>query len=169
MHTTHFRELFQYNNWANQQVWECIAALDDEQFRRPLDYSVGSIQEQVLHTMNVELRFFHFFRTNEWILFALDRDPLLNHRTAIRQRWDEIAVMADDYLSAIHDADLLREMTYQFSDGVPRKNQVWQLMMQVYGHSMDHRAQILAMLHQLGAPTVSQDYIRYLGQRNIES
>lgn len=166
MNAAHFRELFEYNDWAHRRVWNCILALSEDQFQQDLDYSVGSIQEQVLHTMNVELRFFHFFKTDEWLLSPLDREPLTD-RPVIRRRWDEIHLLSMDYLESIDNAELGREMNYQFSDGVPRKNQIWQLLMQVYGHSMDHRAQMLAMLHQLGAPTVAQDYIRYLGEKQL--
>jgi uncharacterized damage-inducible protein DinB len=34
--------------------------------------------------------------------------------------------------------------------------------MQVINHSTDHRAQTLAMLHHLGAPTIGQDFLAYL-------
>jgi uncharacterized damage-inducible protein DinB len=35
-------------------------------------------------------------------------------------------------------------------------------MIQVANHSTDHRAQTLRLLHDLGAPTFGQDYLRYL-------
>lgn len=164
MNAPHLRELFDYNHWAHRRVWDCIMHLSDDQFDQPLAYSVGSIREQVLHTMNVELRFLHFFQTEEWILFPLERDTLTD-RTSIRARWDEIDAAGQAYLREMTDADLVRVMTYQFPDRPPSQNQVWQLLMQVYSHSLDHRAQILAMLHELGAPTVAQDYIRYLGEK----
>jgi uncharacterized damage-inducible protein DinB len=41
-------------------------------------------------------------------------------------------------------------------------NQVWQLYMHVYGHGIDHRAQLLSMLNQLGVETIEQDYVLYL-------
>ncbi|MBE2271224.1 MAG: hypothetical protein IAE80_23520, partial [Anaerolinea sp.] len=36
---------------------------------------------------------------------------------------------------------------------------MWKLMLHVVNHGTDHRAQVLAMLHSLGAPTFAQDMV----------
>jgi uncharacterized damage-inducible protein DinB len=38
----------------------------------------------------------------------------------------------------------------------------WQILAHVVNHGTDHRAQVLDLLHRLGAPNVEQDLIYYL-------
>jgi uncharacterized damage-inducible protein DinB len=39
---------------------------------------------------------------------------------------------------------------------------VWQVLLHVVNHGTDHRAQVLRILHDFGAPTTAQDYIFYV-------
>ncbi len=43
-----------------------------------------------------------------------------------------------------------------------KRNTRWQILLQGVNHGTDHRAQVLALLHQLGAPTLEQDFMIYL-------
>ncbi len=45
---------------------------------------------------------------------------------------------------------------------LPHRIKVWEALVQVANHSTDHRAQIMAGLHRLGAPTMGQDFLDYL-------
>jgi uncharacterized damage-inducible protein DinB len=38
----------------------------------------------------------------------------------------------------------------------------WQVLSHLVNHGTDHRAQVLRALHELGAPTFSQDLIHHL-------
>ena len=49
----------------------------------------------------------------------------------------------------------------------PRRFARWQILLHMVNHGTDHRAQILARLHELGAPTTEQDLVLYLW--NVES
>jgi len=42
---------------------------------------------------------------------------------------------------------------------------VAETLLHVVNHGTDHRAQILAMLHGMGAPTVAQDLLFYMRSR----
>jgi|GEM_PF-3398989 len=48
---SHVRIMYDYTYWAHRLVWDkSILALTDEQFTRPLDYSMGSIHHQIVTT-----------------------------------------------------------------------------------------------------------------------
>lgn len=166
MRADYIRELFEYNDWAHRRVWDCIMELSDEQFNQHLDYSIGAIRKQVLHTIAVERAYFLFLTTGNWGN-PLPRD--LTDRYEIRALWDAFNGEAQAYLMHLTDEELDREVDYQFVGQPPRRSQVWEMLMQVYSHSLDHRAQTLAMLHRLGAPTVMQDFIQFVWSlpRNI--
>lgn len=138
-------------------------ALTDEQFNQPLDFSVGAIRRQIIHTMAVERAYFLFLTTGDWGN-PIPRD--IADRNEIRALWDVHNAEAQAYLMGLTDDELDREVEYQFRGHPPRCSKVWQMLMQVYSHSLDHRAQTLAMLHKLGAPTIEQDFIQFVWSRN---
>lgn len=159
MNTAYLQQLFDYNYWANRQVWQCIMALSDEQFEQHLDYSIGSIHVQVTHLIAVESWWFKFLATGK-----IEFDDLNNYptRASIRQHWDTVEQMVKGYLADITPKELEREVRPPFwrEDYEPVK--VWEGIMQVSYHSLDHRSQILAGLDILGAPTVAQDFLNFL-------
>ncbi len=67
--------------------------------------------------------------------------------------------MVLNYVASVDDTELHREIRRH--ENAPTIF-VWQAMMQVINHSTDHRAQTLAGLHRLGAPTVAQDYVYFV-------
>ncbi len=154
-----FIELFDYNFWTHQKVWDCVLQLTDAQFEAELDYSIGSIQKQCVHTMSTELMWFSVFLTGKAVLPGLGDSPT---RDAIQDCWDEVEDKVKAYLKVLTPAELERRVKPRFWDHTRPSIRVRQAMMQVLNHSTDHRAQILAGLYHLGVPTVEQDLLNYL-------
>jgi uncharacterized damage-inducible protein DinB len=46
-------------------------------------------------------------------------------------------------------------------DGTLKYSELWEVFFGVVNHGTNHNAQILALLHQYGAPTVEQGYYFY--------
>jgi uncharacterized damage-inducible protein DinB len=159
MNKAYFIELFDYNYWAHRQVWNCIMQLTDEQFKHDLDYSIGSIWIQCVHTMAVEYWWFHYLREGK--LEFLDEEDFPT-RESIRAQWDELEKYICVYLNALIPEELERNVRPSFWDADMPRIKVWEAIMQVANHSTDHRAQTLAGLHRLDAPTVGQDVLDYL-------
>lgn len=155
----YFAELFDYNFWAHRRVWECVMQLSEEAYRQDLGYSVGSIRNQVVHTLAVEHWWFTFLDTGE--LAFLD-DERLTARAAVRARWDATEALVRAYLARLTPGELRREVRPAFWPTGRRPIAVYQALTQVANHSTDHRAQTLAGLHRLGAPTVGQDVLDHL-------
>ncbi|MCU0495913.1 MAG: hypothetical protein MUF87_01025 [Anaerolineae bacterium] len=160
MDVQYFQQWFQYNFWANRQLWKCAMQLSAEQFDQPLDYSVGSIHNQLAHMMGVESWWMHFLATDE-LRFVEDHD--YDQASRLRAKWDEVEHEIQTYLTRLTPMELEREVQPAFfvEYGNPPVK-VWQAMMQVLYHSMDHRAQTLAGIAKLGGPTFEQDYLYYL-------
>lgn len=155
----YFAELFEYNCWAHSQVWDCATQLSEEAFYQDLHYSVGSIHDQLVHTLSVEHWWFTYLSTGE--LHFLDLDQLTT-RDAIRAQWDATAAMIRTYLARLTPDELARGVRPEFWPEGRQPIKVYQAITQVLNHSTDHRAQIFAGLHRLGAPTVGQDLLDYL-------
>lgn len=151
-----FLALYDYNAWANRRVWDCVQHVDDEQFARAIDHSLGSVQNQIAHIMEVEYWWFRFLSTGEPD-FASEDD--LATRETIRAKWDEAEGIIHDYVAALTADELLRKVKPPFWAADEPALHVYEALFQVALHSTDHRAQTLAALHQLGAPTTPQDYL----------
>lgn len=157
--TDHARQLFDYNYWAHRRVWGCIEQLNNDEFMQPTNYSVGSIHRQVFHTMAVEYWWFVFLKEDR--LEFLEESDYAD-RASIREKWDRVEAYARMYLAELTDQELQRMVKPAFWEDELPAITVAQALAQVLNHGTDHRAQTLAQLHRLGAPTVAQDYLEYL-------
>ncbi len=152
MNADNFHHLFAYHITRNREIWEhCIVPLDATVFKQKLSYSVGSIRNQCVHLLNVDERWFS----------GLPGDPLpgwyradtFKTRAAVREKWDQVEAYMRSYLDTLTD-----EMLQDTLEGDIR---IWQVLFHVLNHGTDHRAQMLAMLDSLGAPTFAQDYFYF--------
>jgi uncharacterized damage-inducible protein DinB len=149
----HFRQLYGYHFALNRKIWDrCIGGLTEELFKIKLDYSTGSIRNQTVHIMNVDNSWFYGLR-------GLDAPGYVNPvylstKEAVRSRWDEVASDMQAYLAGLTDDELCRPFEKDL--------EVWQVLFHVLNHGTDHRAQMLAMLNQLGVETFPQDYALFL-------
>jgi uncharacterized damage-inducible protein DinB len=154
-----FVQLFDYCRWANHRVWGCVVALSEDDFHKPLNYSIGAIQKQIFHTMSIEHWWPHFLQTGQ--IHFHEYKPSLD-RTAIRALWDDVEADNAAYVAQLTDEQLNRLVHPSHWEPEEPAITARQALLQVLFHSMDHRAQTLAMLHSLGAPTVEQDFLAYL-------
>lgn len=158
MNADAFRYLYEYHFAANRSIWnDYVMPLSQEQFTQPVDYSMGSVRNQLVHLMSVDNAWFSDLRGVEV------EDPLnpddFNDRSVLRARWDEVEQTIRGYLANLRD-----EMLFQkpFSEGEDKDLILWQVLLHVANHGTDHRAQILRLLHDLGVKTGPQDLIFYV-------
>ncbi|MEO8397277.1 MAG: DinB family protein [Chloroflexota bacterium] len=153
------RLLFRYNYWAWARVWECVTALSDEQFSRQLPFAWNSVHEQVVHVMGGESIWIYRMQggTPENLFYVEDYPT----RADVRQRWDVIEANAFAFLDALTQEQLDGDFTYHNTKGEQYTNSHHNILLHVVNHSTDHRAQILAMMHFMGAQTIEQDMIHF--------
>jgi uncharacterized damage-inducible protein DinB len=130
--------------------------LTQEQFTQAVNYSHGSVRDQVVHLMEVDEAWFGDLRgvASGRELTPADADE----RSAIRAYWDSVEQDMRAYLADLRD-DML--FTKPFSEGEDKDLVLWQILLHVGNHGTDHRAQLLRILHDLGAETVAQDFVFY--------
>lgn len=144
------RTLAQYNDALHRRLWESIMQLTDEQFVAEIDYSHGSIRNQMVHLAAVDARWLGGLRElPDARAFRLEPADYPT-RQSVYEVWDPIAREFMAYVLSLDEASLLRTPV-----GMP--GPAWQVLLHVFNHGTDHRAQILRALHDLGAPTFAQD------------
>ena len=154
------RCLFAYHRWAMERVWNFAAVLTDEAFRQPLDYSVGSVQEQLVHILNAErywLRRMGAPAVPSLVDMESYSQPKLKAIADEQEQWKR------DWLAGLDDAAMARWHSFHHPDSKARLSWAkWQVLLHVLNHSTEHRAQILAQLSQeFGAETDAQDLIYF--------
>lgn len=166
MNKTDLQKMFDYHYWAHQRVWDCIVKLTAEQFVQDLDYSIGSIHRQCVHTLGVERFWLDVVRDtlpeDRAAAYKLDQ---LTTRAAIRAVWDALETETRNYLRSASDADFEEVIHYDFPWCGVQSHERWQSLIYIITHAVDHRAQILAGINRLGGETVMQDSIRYLWEQ----
>ncbi|MCA9874752.1 MAG: DinB family protein [Anaerolineales bacterium] len=159
MNANAFRHFYNYHFAVNRKIWDtCITPLSYEQFTQPVDYSQGSIREQIIHLIGADDVWFSALQGVE----PSEPPPpgSVDDRETIRAYWDRVEQNMRDYLAELQD-DIL--FTAPIKE--PDEDQgllVWQVLLHVVNHGTDHRAQLLLLLHDLGVETPYQDYIFYV-------
>ena len=158
MNADAIRHLYEYHFAENRKLWDShIMSLSQEQFTQPVEYSVGSIRNQIVHLMSCDDYWFSGLRG---LAMPDMRDPAgYDDRKRLRADWDTIEQNMRTYLATLRD-----DMIFQrpFPDTEDRVLLLWQVLLHITHHGADHRAQILRLLHDVGAKTGPQDYIFYI-------
>jgi uncharacterized damage-inducible protein DinB len=164
MEIDHLRTLYDYNYWAHDKVWGCIENLTDDQFICDMGHSWGSVRGQVVHLMS-----------GEWVWISrLSRgiSPTAHltvedfpTRDKIKENWKTIETDVRGYLNQLDNEKLNQRLDYKNLGAHPQQTPIWQILCHLLNHGTDHRAQLMAMLHRLEAPTVEQDMILYFREK----
>jgi len=164
MNADMLRTLYAYHFALHRRVWECIDHLTDEQFVAPVEYSLGSVRNHMVHLASVEERWLaRMAGTPVPERLAYEDYPT---RAAARARWEEVEAHFKSFLDGLSDDDLSRVVTYTISRRAePVTSALWEILLHVVNHGTDHRAQVLPILHRAGAPTLEQDFMIYLWDR----
>ena len=156
MNADAIRHFYEYHFAENRKLWDSyLPSLSDEQFTQHVDYSIGSVRNQMVHLMSCDNYWFSALIRAEFPDMFNPAD--FKDREAIRSKWDKIEQSQREYLASLTD-DILMERPFTGEDDVLY---LWQVLLHVVSHGIDHRAQILRIIHDLGVETGPQDYIFY--------
>jgi uncharacterized damage-inducible protein DinB len=159
------RQLFDYNDWANQRSLEGATQLSEEQFTKPLGSSFPSVRDTLVHICSWEW---------VWLERCQGRTPAafpdvshIQTISALRDHWAPQAEQLRAFVWGLGLTDLDRVMEYKtFNFGV-YKNPVWQSLQHLANHGTYHRGQITTLLRQLGAKPVLTDLMHFYRERSF--
>lgn len=157
MNADAFRYLYDYHFAENRKIWNYIMDLSQEDFVKPVEYSIGSVRDQVVHLADVDDVWFSDLRAAEgpsaWL------EPMSSaDRQQIRAGWDRVEAGMRQYLNTLQD-EMLPDKPLSGEDA---DLMVWQVLLHVINHGTDHRAQILRLLNDLGQRTGPQDLVFHI-------
>lgn len=159
MNADAFRHFYNYHFAENRNIWDrYVTSLSYEHFTQPVDYSHGSVRDQIVHLMSADDTWFSELRGVEPSEPVRPAD--FDDRESIRAYWDNVEQDMRGYLAELRD-----DMLFTKPIEEPEEDKdliVWQVLLHVVNHGTDHRAQILRLLNDLGVETTFQDYIFYV-------
>ncbi|MBU1096804.1 MAG: damage-inducible protein DinB [Ignavibacteriae bacterium HGW-Ignavibacteriae-2] len=146
---TYFIELFQYNDWANEQLIEHIRFLEQppERCLRLISH-ILSAQDMWMeriagtHDWNIQI----------WDLYTIQECSLLSVQSS--QQWFKL-------IRKLKDKDYDKLIVYKNLNGNACETPIRQIITHVAQHSTYHRGQINLLLKQNNIPPVELDYIYY--------
>jgi uncharacterized damage-inducible protein DinB len=138
MSIENFRQLADYNHWANCRLYAVALALPDEQYRCSTGVFFGSLHGTLNHlllTDRVWLRRLtgegdHPLRLDA-ILFE-DRNELARARIAEDARLKQV-------VSGYSDADLAAPLSYKTMSGAPQQQMLKDILLHLFNHQTHHR------------------------------
>lgn len=161
-------KMFEYNVWAFDLVWDCVEELSDEQFCQEIDYSRGSIRNQLVHVISTCERWFERIQGRPAPDY-LDNEAFPTKKVT-RERWDIFCGETRYLLGTLSQDDL----AHSFHWALPHREMeadstVGEILLHLFNHATDHRAQILAGLHYgFKVRTVEQDLLFFLADEQVE-
>jgi len=166
MDTQAICDLFEYSYWAFDLIWPSISQLNDDQFVVDLEYSFGSIRNQIIHLMSSNRRWLCRLKMDQPV-------PHLNFTdfpsiSKTREEWEVARGEMLAYINSLDQAALDEIISYQvLGRSINATHRRREILLHLVNHSTDHRSQILAMLNtHFGIDTPEQDYIIYLWEKS---
>lgn len=147
-HREHFALLARYDRWANQRLFDGLAALDDAGWHAERGLFFGSIHRTLDHNLLVMRLWSTRIRGEAWQGGGLDavqeptRAGLLAGLLAEGERIERAMLALPDPLPP--------RLRYQRIDGQPMDMPLAPLLAHLFNHATHHRGQVTAAAHLLG-------------------
>jgi uncharacterized damage-inducible protein DinB len=151
--------LFEYTVWANHRVLRATATLGVDDFKRDLGASYGGVRGTLCHIMGAE-----WIWLERWK--GLSPSQLIDEGefadvVALRDRWTVIEEHRESWLKSLKPDAMAQNVHYRNMAGVEFDAPLGHLVQHVANHSTYHRGQVVLLLRQLGAKTVSSDLVMW--------
>jgi uncharacterized damage-inducible protein DinB len=136
--------LFRHHRWANERLIELCAGLSDEQLDATLLGTFGSIRDTLQHIVSAERSYFSRISTGRPYRRPADAPPLTLAEMLEWARASGAGLV--EWAPRVQAGDVV-EIDW---DGVLRDVPKTILLTQAINHATEHRAQVMAILTQLG-------------------
>lgn len=146
--------LYEYGEWANARLLDKAEALTAAQLAQSFSKGALAILPTFGHMIGADIRWLARFQNHVPPALSVADFPTL---AVVRQRFEEVRAARRRYLASLDDAALPATIRWVRDDGAvefPR----WQALLQCANHGTQHRAEIAAMLTDLGRSPKDLDF-----------
>jgi uncharacterized damage-inducible protein DinB len=148
----YFKEIAEYNLWANTIVCDWLEQITDEQWNKEIFSSFNSIQETVLHIISAEKAWLQRFKKQpvEWL-----QSTYRGTKNEHIKLWKDNSAELKAFIDAFDENDLNKNLDFKRLNGDAYSMPYYQLFAHVVNHATYHRGQLVTMLRQSGFMNVS--------------
>ena len=150
--------LFRHNLWANVRILERCAGLTDEQLDATIVGAYGSIRDTLQHIATAERSYFSRISTGQPYRRPEDAPPL-----TIAEMTESVRASGSGLIEWVPKVQAGDTMQVNW-EGAPRDVPKTILLTQAINHATEHRAQIMAILTQLGIQPPELDSWSYFDE-----
>jgi uncharacterized damage-inducible protein DinB len=165
MNLADVKHLFDYTEWANGLALDAAAKLSDEDLRRDVNISHGSIFGTLLHMAGAEWIWLERWHgrspagAEAWSLWKTESCPDL---ATLNLQWHQLIERRAAFISKLDEARLSAELSFILLNGDSNSMRLVDQMHHVANHATLHRGQVVGMIRQLGIAPPSTDMLFYL-------
>ncbi len=147
----YFKELAEYNLWANTNVCNWLEQINDEQWNREIISSFNSIQQTVLHIISAENAWLQRFKKEpfDWL-----QSSYKGTKDEHVKLWKATSTELKSFIEAFDENNLNANLNFKRLNGDAYSMPYYQLFAHVVNHATYHRGQLVTMLRQAGFSNV---------------
>lgn len=145
-------ELFKYNVWATQRLFDACDGLSDAQLDATVAGTFGTIRNTLMHIAGAQERVAAALAEAEPLSTTIERGPfpgIAALRDAARKSGEPLIVLAAQAQPGATVTTSWRDEDYTLP--------VWMLLLQAITHAAEHRTQVAAILTHLGIEPPGMD------------
>ena len=144
----YFKELAEFNLWANNIVCNWLEQVSDEQWSQEVVSSFNSIQQTVLHIISAEKTWLERFQKKTNIVWL--QSEYKGTKKEHIQLWKEVSKNFKQFIDDFDENDLQTNLDFKRLNGDAYSMPYYQLFAHVVNHATYHRGQLVTMLRQVG-------------------
>ena len=155
----YLQTLYAYHSWATKRILTTADGLTDAALDQAPIQALATLRETCVHAFSAEWIWRNRIEGNSptHMLVATDFPNLM----LIRERWQHETAALQEIIHQCSAYDLERTIHYTSTEGKPYSSSLWQILVHVANHGMQHRTELAAMLTILGRSPGDLDLIRY--------
>ncbi len=148
------RQSAAYTIWANQQIFECIGKLSEEQVNQELTSSFSSLKKTIIHMWNAEAIWWQRLKLEEKI--TVPGEDFTGSFAELTVLVNQQSMYWREWVGGATEMQLRHVFFYRNSKREEFKQPVYELLMHLMNHGTYHRGQLVTMLRQLGVEKIPQ-------------
>ena len=166
-----------YNKRMNQQVYEVIACLENDDLEKDMGAYFGSILGTLNHILIGDLLWLSRFKGHSNRYNALSKlefypqpsslnEVLYKELHTLERARSEIDLIIISWVSETEESDFEKSFTYQDTKGVLYQKSFGSVVGHFFNHQTHHRGQVSTLLCQLGKDVGVTDFIVDIPRKN---
>jgi uncharacterized damage-inducible protein DinB len=160
MRSEQVRYLLEYNIWADGTVLKSARQLSDSQLRDKIGIAWESAFDTLVHVMAGQRVWLSRWKGVSPATLLSGKEP--QDLDQLAEVWDALHEEYRQFFTGLNDDRLNSAVTYQTTDGKTYTHPLLMLILHIFNHSTEHRAQVVAVCNMAGIDTGWLDLIHYM-------